>query len=312
MGLRRAIGPSQLRRIPGRVVAAVLVVAVCAMGVAPSSSISAARLSGSTCPKARVVDYATPLQSFPLVRKVPRSGLVPGAPKGLRIESLGPVLVGRGPVGFRLSSTALQHRYRLSWTVTLRSARLNSRGSQREALAVRRFKLSAPRAFASEPLDIAALASTVPAYYRADLLITRNRDGAVLARYGEYFRVVVPSVKARLGLSASVFHPGDTLAMRFENIGTAGLSYGPGVTLEHRGNSGIWIRVPRNPRYGWGPVGHGIPGGASGFCERLTLPSEFDSGVFAVSTLEPGVYRVSKEVHSRSGKFFVRASFDVK
>lgn len=252
------------------------------------------------CPKGTTIDLAAPSRAFAPIHRVPQSGVVPFGPGQLRMESMGAVFAGGGLGGFRLFAEGpSQHSYKLGWTVTLDVVRLDVRGSEEGIAYTRRFDLEKPVKLGHEPVEVAAPVASRPAFYRLDLSI-RGSGSRLLGAYSEYLRVVSPTLRSRLVLSAKSFRPGDIVAARLENNGTKDLVVEPGLKLEHHFKMG-WMPVG-GPE--WLPpvaIEASLPGGEVWGCERFKLPAD----------LAPGLYRLSKAVSVGSREIGTYAYFRV-
>jgi hypothetical protein len=170
------------------------------------------------CTKDLAHDYLEPLRRMPVVRHVPASGTLSFAPRGLSLYVLGGGLrVGKGMIGFAFSDEAIDSPRRLNWVVKSRLTRVNAFGQSRGLLASKTNYLGTQKF--DHPAIQGFLVAGHPAYYRVDIAIGR-RSGAILGRYGEYFRVVRPRFQAQLAISDDLVAPDQVLYARIENIGT--------------------------------------------------------------------------------------------
>jgi hypothetical protein len=134
-----------------------------------------------------------------------------------------------------------------------------------------------------------------PGFYRFDVQIS-DAKGTRLGAYGEYVRVVEPSVKVRLGISDRRFRPGQSLAARPEEIGTSWISFGEHFEVERR-SSGGWRPYPPLNTRNWNLwLGTAGPGGA-GRCSHLRIPPETPAGRYR---LVKGVGVLTGGEHARA------------
>lgn len=242
------------------------------------------------------------MRDFPFIRHVPSEGSFPFGPPQLTLRSFsGPVLAGRGQLGFRVD---LYRRpplaKRLGWRIVLRVVRLSARGVERGTVARRWAKLNQAQEVGREGMQLGASVRSHPGFYRVDISIDNAHD-VTLGRYSEYVRVVVPRVDVRLVLGGGQFHPGGALRAKLQNRGSVEIAYMPQeLQLERHDQSG-WHVVPREEvGIGVGIVGF-LPGGVVSGCYGLQLPT----------TLVPGAYRAVQPVTAKPRTFPLRAAFHV-
>jgi hypothetical protein len=152
----------------------------------------------------------------------------------------------------------------------------------------------------ANPLDLSFKVGKSPAVYRVDSYF-RSWAGRKLAHYAQYFRVIKRTVDVQLGIYKNSLHPGDTVVVRLENLGTAPIFFGVDFVLEIWDET-AWVRSPLSPA-GFILPGFGIGGGGAAECNRFQLPVDAPPGHYRMS--KP--YSVSMSRHER----FVRAEFDV-
>ena len=193
-----------------RIAAVAAYCSIVVMATCASSASMAWAAPSDSCPVGKGRDYSAPLGALPPTRAVPEERPLPFGPRQLRIESLTNVLVGGGAGGFRLeAANSSQHKYRLGWAVELRVTRVSRRGSELQEYRIRRYRLDQPQALGLESVEFTASVPPKPAIYRFDLVI-RSAGGKTLGRYGEYYRVVRPSIGAKLLIGARCSAHGPT------------------------------------------------------------------------------------------------------
>ena len=250
------------------------------------------------CPAPGTPDYLAPLRTLPSIKRVPSSGIIPFAPHSLRLEPTSDLVVGKGPVGFRISAVGDGQRVTLDWWAELSVAQVNQKGLAVNSLPVKRFWLGDAEMLSRKPRELTTAVPARSGFYRSTLVV-RSVSGELLGRYSEYARVVPPRVKVTLSLTRATAVAGETLHLRVQNQGTVGVTIGQTLSLERRAVNG-WEHVPVGSGFG-APYAFDISGGTVGPCERLLLPS----------ALGPGGYRISKVVLVGSKRLRIYSPFTV-
>jgi hypothetical protein len=241
-------------------------------------------------------DYTAPFASLPPIREIPSEskqhpglGNLPFGPKGIELYATASdqILVGRSSVGFAVWNVGFlgnrpDEHPSLDWALTARLVALDAAGQDREEIDHARDHIGRiddayqPSVFLSAP--------SRPGFYRADVQIS-EADGKLLGGYSEYFRVMSPRLKVRLGISNNRLRPGQKIAVRPENLETDALTYGEDYVVQRR-ESGHW--------HGYRPMNGGlweawlgsIQPGSVGSCNSPTIPPD----------APPGRYRIVKRV----------------
>jgi hypothetical protein len=229
------------------------------------------------CESTTLHDYLAPLKRMPKLRELPFRRREEGRFRGVHIGAAGPALaVNGGRAGYQI-----QWDTNPRWDVALTFARVNGSGEVVQWLGQRHLRLGplAP-ALITEP---GFAMSGKPALYRTTLAI-RSPSGHKLAEFGNYFRVIRPSVHVRLAPSAPAYRPGDTLFARLENPGAAFVLFGEDYTIEEpQGES--WAPAPEAPSHFVSSLYFVAPGTTGNHCVVFSVPS----------TMPAGRYRVSQE-----------------
>ena len=243
-------------------------------------------MAGSTmfCEQRVLRDYRSPLRRMPSLPAIPTSGQLPFAPPGMSLVVLDDGLrVGKGLIGFRFFDEAVDVRRRLNWTIESILRPINASGSLRgrPRSKIVHYGAGLVRDFPGLRFSV----SGRPAFYRVDLVF-RNRGGAVLGRFGAYFRSVRSQLISRITLSESEVAPGKTLFARVENLGTEAVLPQSSFRIERAEGAG-WSEIAGVHVPGIKPsIRTVLFGGLAGPCVSYALPSD----------LPPGIYRVSNRI----------------
>lgn len=262
-------------------------------------TVLALALLGSTASQAmgcatRVIrDYKAPLADLPPLPTPPVTERLPFAPERVYFQLLGrgPLQAGEGARGFSLSFSPYQASEpspTLNWHLTSTLTVIDERG---QALApaqtieqdVGKIEPEDSRGEGRVMTKFDVPAS--PALYRLEVAI-ENEKGEGLATFGEYFRVLEPSVDFDLSLNRKKFRPGQTIRATLSNPGVAWLGFGLFGGIEYKkGNS--WTRPPREfPSRAVPAIGLVMGPGEAKSCWSVEIPE----------TAVPGRYRFSTRV----------------
>ena len=253
-----------------------------------------------SCNATTIHDYAKPLNHLPPVQPVPLGQHPHFAPNGVELGRLtgGPLQPGPSRRGFILSyshygSTAPSRR--LDWRVTARLTTLDRHG-RRKGLPQTTEKRVRKLRSGDHELEFAFDVPGKPAIYRLEIVF-EDKGGKRLARFGEYFRVLRPSVNVDFFLEGTSFHRGETVQPFLANRGAAFLSFGLELIVEYN-DEGTWTQPPvAFPGHPVPAIGLVLGPGERGSCWSATIPPD------AV----PGTYRLSKTIgHSTSPRFEAR------
>ncbi|HET7121167.1 MAG TPA: immunoglobulin-like domain-containing protein [Solirubrobacterales bacterium] len=223
-------------------------------------------------------DYLAPLAGLPKLREPPfrRTGRFIRF-HGATIAASGPTLaVSGGSAGFQIDWDRNPR-----WELTLRLARVDWQGRVMRWMGERRIRTSdLGQALITEP---EFLLHGRPALYRTTLVI-RSRKGRELGQFGNYYRVIRPTMHGRLALGSDTYAPGSTLFARIENPGASFILFGAEFRIE-RLNRGTWGPAPEAPDVFPMPLYFVAPGTTSNHCTVFPIPSP----------ASPGRYRLSQE-----------------
>ncbi|HEX5527590.1 MAG TPA: immunoglobulin-like domain-containing protein [Solirubrobacterales bacterium] len=263
---------SGLLRLPAMV--AGLAILLIALTTFPARA-TAAEPEPAFCASETLHDYLAPLQGMPKLRELPFRARGEMRFHGAYIGASGPSLaISGGSAGYQLQWDRNQN-----WEITVTFARVDRRGKVIHQLGRRHFRLGAlAPATITEPHIILP---GKPALYRTTLVI-RSHSGRRLAEFGNYYRVIRPTVHTHLALTAPTYHPGDTLFARVENPGAAVVLFGQEYAIEQpEGES--WVPIVEAqfviPLY-WVAAGM-----TSSHCIPFQIPP----------TMPPGHYRLTQE-----------------
>ena len=251
------------------------------------------------CKSATLHDYLKPLQRMPELRELPFRRRAEPLFRGVRIGAAGPTLaVNGGRAGYQL-----QWDGNPRWEITLTFEQVTPSGSVIKPLGRRHLRLGAlAPALITEP---AFTMSGKPAFYRTTLAI-RSASGRKLAEFGNYYRVIRPSVHVRLATDAPTYRPGDTLLARVEDHGAAFVLFGEELAIEKREGE-AWIPAPGLPGPVVTPLTFVAPGTTSNLCAVFPIPTSMPAGRYRAS--QETVISWPYERHEQ--RPFLRAEFDV-
>jgi hypothetical protein len=210
---------------------------------------------------------------MPKLRELPYRRRAEPFFRGVRIGASGPSLeISGGSAGYQL-----QWEANPKWDIAMTLARVNGRGRVVQRIGQRRLHLGAlPSDGIAEPHF---RLSGKPALYRTTLVI-RSHSGRKLAEFGNYHRVIRPTVHTRLALTAPTYRPETTLFARVENPGAAVVLFGQEYKIEKlEGES--WVPIIEAqfviPLY-WVAAGM-----TSGHCIPFTIPTSMPTGRYRLS-----------------------------
>jgi hypothetical protein len=219
-----------------------------------------------------------PLATMPKLPAAPLTDRLPFGPRNVFFSRVGqsPLVIGGGEIGFGLdySETATKPTgRRLSWIVTAKLSRAIA-GNDWGAIDSRQLRgLSFPSGH-----QLAFTVSGKPAIYRIEVVF-RDGSGKKLARYGQYFRVLRPTLDAKLSLDKSAFYPGEVVAPWLDNHGTEPLFYGLAYSIESFNGNG-WERASIAPSGIVPLIGLWSGPGESASCWRFTVPTNAPPGLY--------------------------------
>jgi hypothetical protein len=262
----------------------------------------AAPAKADFCESQVIRDYAKVLDRLPAIPSPPLDEHLDFAPARvfLNHRTSGPLQIGRAERGFTLVFAPYEEgdsaSRRLDWQVTSRLVKLDRRGH----------RIAAPRTIGKHVKRLRAVdfdfeISGKPAVYRLEIVFENGR-GERLARFGEYFRVLRPSLDLDFFLNGTTFHRGEQVQAWLVNRGVAILSFGLFKTIEYY-DGATWTNPP--VPFPGGPVpaiGLAIGPGVKTSCWKTTIPTD----------AAPGVYRFATEVdHSTKAPFSSPNPLDV-
>jgi hypothetical protein len=231
------------------------------------------------CESQTLHDYLAPLKQMPELREPPfRATGRFFRFRGVTIAASGPALaVSGGRAGYQLNWDTNP-----KWDVTVNLARVDWRGRFMWQIGWRHLRLGELGAALTAEPSIGL--PRKPGAYRT-IIVIRSPSGRKLAEFGNHYRVVRPTVHARLALSSPAYSPGAILFARVENPGAAFALFGEEYAIEKlEGES--WVRAPESPGAFIMPLYFVAPGKTSGHCSVFPIPA----------STPPGRYRISQEV----------------
>lgn len=263
--------------------------------VAAPSSAAAAEPEPPFCESQLLHDYLAPLKRMPKLRELPYRRRAEPPFRGVNIGASGPPLaVFGGSAGYQL-----QWDTNPKWDATLTLTRVNGRGKVVRQIGQRHLRLGAlaPALIVEPHFRLPG----EPATYKTTLLI-RSSTGRKLAEFGNYYRVIRPTVHTRLVTSADAYQPGTTLFARVENPGAAFILFGEEFFVEKL-EGAEWVPTAE------GPMGlfEVAPGMTSNHCTVFPIPT----------SMSPGRYRLTQEAviswpfQRRELRPFLHAEFEI-
>jgi hypothetical protein len=265
----------------------VMAIAFSALLVGPRDTSAGSGLS--FCKPEVVHDYTRPFQRLPRVHNPPESGKLPFAPSATVLsQPENPVLVsedGASPYfSYGFSSYSSQERKLvLNWHILIKLVRVNGRGDPVEVVTELRRRIGTVSDAELGRVFLPFFLPKKEALYRVDLVF-RKQNRALLGRYGQYLRVVRPTVAVKLALEREMVEPGQLLQFRVQNQGTTRASYGTPFSVERFDGSKWAVYLGEDELGPWRRILYKVYGGTAGRCQSLTLPA--DTG--------PGRYRIRK------------------
>lgn len=243
------------------------------------------------CQTQVIHDYKAPLTNLPPLPSPPVSERLPFAPERVyfRLLGEGPLQLGEGIRGFRLSFSpyeASEPSPTLDWHLTSTLTVIDEQGqalvpAQTTEQDVRKIEPEDSRGGGQvmTKFDIPA----GPALYRLEVAI-ENEKGESLATFGEYFRVLEPSIDFGLSLNKEKVRPGQTIRATLSNPGVAWLRFGLFRGIEYKkGNS--WTRPPVEfPPRAVPAIGLGMGPGESKSCWKTEIPENAVPGRYRFTT----------------------------
>jgi len=259
-----------------------------------------AETESSFCESHTLHDYLAPLKRMPKLREPPfrRTGRAFHV-RGLEVAASGPPLaVSGGRTGYQLNWETNP-----KFDITMALSRVDWHGKVIQRIERRHLRLGelAP-ALITEPNFVLP---GKPAAYRTTIVI-RSPSGRKLAEFGNYYRVIRPTVHSRLALSSDTYSPGATLFARVENPGAAFVLFGEEYTIEKLEGQ-LWVPAPESAGPFTMPLYFVAPGTTSGHCTVFPIPA----------TMPAGRYRLSQEaviswpLQRRQRRPTLHAEFDV-
>lgn len=255
--------------------------------------LSATPARGDFCQTGKVRNYEKPLKRLPPVPAPPFDDRLDFAPARTFIGqfSPGPLQVGPGQRGFRLSFSPYeespQPSRRLNWQITASLVTLDRSGERvgKPKRIEKRVKRLRPDSENYHGLDFSFDVPGKPALYRVEMAF-ENSGGKRLARFGENFRVLEPSLDVDLVLNGTAFHRSESVQASLVNRGVGFLFFGLGKAIEYW-DGATWTAPPvKFPGVG-GPVpaiGLTAGPGEKSSCWSATIPADAMPGTYRFRT----------------------------
>lgn len=248
------------------------------------------------CASQMVRDYTKVLKQLPAIPPPPLDEHPDFAPAQVYLwgQGRGPLQVGPATRGFDLflSTRAEDNSVsrRVDWQVISRLVMLDRRGHRIGSPRI--IERYVPRVHEST-IHFTFKVPGTPAIYRQEIVF-KDRRGKRLARYGDYFRTLRPSLDVDFELNGSTFHRGELVRAWLVNRGVAVLSFGLSKAIQFNDGT-AWVSPP--VPFPGGPVpaiGLAIGPGVKTSCWSTTIPID----------AAPGIYRLATEVsHSTWAPF---------
>lgn len=243
------------------------------------------------CTTKIVRDYKAFLATLPPLPSPPVNERLPFAPERVYFQLMGagPLQAGEGIRGFRLSFSPYQASEpspTLNWHLASTLTMIDEQGrplSPAQTIEQDVGRLEPEGNGGSGQVMAKFDIPGDPALYRLEVVI-ENDSGEHLARFGEYFRVLEPSVDFRLSLNRKRFRPGQTVRATLSNPGVAWLGFGLFRGIEYKKGKS-WVRPPVEFPGGFVPaIGLGMGPGESKSCWKVTIPENAKPGRYRFST----------------------------
>lgn len=254
---------------------------------------------GEFCESQLIHDYAKPLRGLRPLPATPLDEHLDFAPARVYLghSQSGLLQVGPGQRGFVLAFSPWSDdnpaSRRVGWQVTARLVKINQHG--RPLAAPRTIERHVKRVPAKKGVPFEFAVSGELALYRLEIVF-ENGKGERLARFGEYFRVLRPSLDVDFFLNGTSFHRGELVQAYLVNRGVAYLSFGLDRTIQFYDGSS-WTDPPGDWGGGVVPaIALRIAPGIKTSCWSKTIPT--DAGL--------GTYRFVKTVDQSTGAPFSR------
>lgn len=255
--------------------------------------LSATPAKADFCQVAKVRDYEKPLKRLPRVPAPPFDDRLDFAPARtfLGRYSPGPLQVGPGQRGFTINfspeETSPQPSRQLNWQIAASLVALDRSGDPigKPKVIEKRVKRLRPDSERYRGLDFSFAVPGKPALYRVELVF-ENKAGKRIARFGENFRVLKPSLDVDLILNGTTFRRGEFLRASLVNRGAGFLGFGLGKSIEYW-DGATWTTPPvKFPGVG-GPVpaiGLTAGPGEKHSCWSTTIPPDATPGTYRFRT----------------------------
>jgi hypothetical protein len=259
------------------IVASVIAAVLASLGTATPAA-------ADFCDSQVIHDYTKVLERLPAIPSPPLDEHPDFAPARIFLShhTFGPLQLGRGKRGFELtfgpSEEGSSASPRVNWQVTSRLVKLNRRGRR-----IGRPRMIEKHVTRLRAVDLDFEISGKPAIYRLEIVFENGR-GERLGRFGEYFRVLQPSLDVDIFLNGTTFHRGEQVQAWLVNRGVAVLSFGLFKTIEYD-DGGTWTNPP--VAFPGGPVpaiGLAIGPGVKTSCWTTTVPSDAALGLYRFAT----------------------------
>jgi len=263
------------------------------------------------CESQVVHDYTKVLKRLPARPAPPLDEHLPFAPARVFFggASYGPLQLGPGKRGFSLVfspwTDGNSASRRVGWQVTSRLTQLDRRG--RILAPPQTIEKEVKRVPAGTGLHFGFNVPGKPAIYRVEIVF-ENGSGKRLGRFGEYFRVLRPSLDVDFFLNGTTYRRGERVQAWLVNRGLTYLSFGLFKAIEYNDGT-TWTRPPVD--FPGGPVpaiGLGIGPGVKTSCWGTTIPSDAALGTYRLVT---DVSQSTSPPFSRSTPVEASAEFTV-
>jgi hypothetical protein len=238
----------------------------------------------ASCQQTTAVDYEKPLRMLPRLPQPPRNRPLPFAKHRVFADVVDTIVqTGRGRIGLALRAPHIPaNGFLLNWKLAIELSRVSRHGGVRKVLGEQKRRLK--KVHRNSQLDLSLSLDYPPGLYRYRVVI-RDRGNKVLAEYGQYARVLPPTLKVGLGLNKRAFRGGEDLLAQIINYGTESVSFGKGAIFE-RYENGDWVKTNLFPMPRVQRRAVGVTAGVRGPCEEFDIPEDTPAGT----------YRLRKEI----------------
>lgn len=193
------------------------------------------------------------------------------------------------PFGYAFSEENYRGAVRLDWTITAELWTVDKQGNRLQEVDRQELVIGRLDARNEPRIELTPLKHR-RGFYRFEMQIA-DQSGKVLGAYGNYFKVVRPFWRVRLGVTPRTARPGQRVWSRLENFGSESVEFGEEFGIQ-RLELGHWVSQPDLTSGVWLLWAGWLGPGGTGFCNSIELPKDAPAGSYRfVKHVEPGRHR---------------------